>query len=396
MERYEARRDADGRTVVRVPHRGAALLAHSMYNKSTAFTPEERDAFGLTGLLPHAVQHDGAAGAARLRATSCARRTPLERYIGLAALHDRNEILFFRVLARPPRGVPAHRLHADGGPRLPGVQPHLPPRARALDHARAPRAHRATCWRRALRRRAPDRGHRQREHPGAGRPGRGRHGHPRRQARALHGRRRHPPRRRRCPSAWTSAPTTARCSRTTSTSAGASRGCAARRTTRWSTSSCTRCARAFPRALLQWEDFRKGNAVALLERYRERAARRSTTTSRARPRWRWRACSRRARAAARRSRDQRVVILGAGAAGVGIARLLRGALRRRTASRARRSSARWRCVDATGSSSRAGRVGAVPPRPGLAARRWRARPGSRRGEPHDLRGGRATRSARPC
>jgi malic enzyme len=97
MERYDARRDADGRTVVRVPHRGAALLAHSMYNKSTAFSAEEREAFGLTGLLPQAVST--MEQQARRVYENIARKTdPLERYIGLAALHDRNEILFFRVL----------------------------------------------------------------------------------------------------------------------------------------------------------------------------------------------------------------------------------------------------------------------------------------------------------
>jgi malate dehydrogenase (oxaloacetate-decarboxylating) len=98
MERYEARRDADGRTVVRVPHRGAALLAHSMYNKSTAFSVEERDAFGLTGLLPQAVS-TMEQQARRVYGNIVRKTDPLERYIGLAALHDRNEILFFRVLA---------------------------------------------------------------------------------------------------------------------------------------------------------------------------------------------------------------------------------------------------------------------------------------------------------
>jgi malic enzyme len=68
-----------------------------MYNKSTAFTAEEREAFGLSGLLPAAVstmeqQAQRAYG-------NIARKTDaLERYIGLAALQDRNEHLFYRVL----------------------------------------------------------------------------------------------------------------------------------------------------------------------------------------------------------------------------------------------------------------------------------------------------------
>ena len=98
MERYESRTDADGRAVVRVPYRGPALLAHSMYNKSTAFTREERVAFDLDGLLPDAVS-TMEQQARRVYANIVRKTDALERYIGLAALHDRNEILFFRVLA---------------------------------------------------------------------------------------------------------------------------------------------------------------------------------------------------------------------------------------------------------------------------------------------------------
>jgi malate dehydrogenase (oxaloacetate-decarboxylating) len=98
MERYDSRAGPDGRLVVRVPFRGPALLAHSMYNKSTAFTREEREAFGLAGLLPSAVS-TMAQQARRVYGNIVRKTDALERYIGLAALHDRNEILFFRVLA---------------------------------------------------------------------------------------------------------------------------------------------------------------------------------------------------------------------------------------------------------------------------------------------------------
>jgi malate dehydrogenase (oxaloacetate-decarboxylating) len=97
MERYESRRGPDGRAVVRVPYRGSALLAHFMYNKSTAFTREERETFGLHGLLPHAVS-TMEQQARRVYGNIVRKTEALERYIGLAALHDRNEILFFRVL----------------------------------------------------------------------------------------------------------------------------------------------------------------------------------------------------------------------------------------------------------------------------------------------------------
>ena len=97
MESYRQTRGPDGRLHVHVPWRGPQLLAHPMYNKSTAFTAEERQAFGLAGLLPAAVST--MEQQARRAYGNLARKTDaLERYIGLAALQDRNEHLFYRVL----------------------------------------------------------------------------------------------------------------------------------------------------------------------------------------------------------------------------------------------------------------------------------------------------------
>ena len=98
MEAYRLERGEDGRAIVRVPYREHALLNHPMFNKSTAFTREERLRFGLDGLLPSAVS-TMEQQAARAYGNIARKTDPLERFIGLAALQDRNEILFYRVLA---------------------------------------------------------------------------------------------------------------------------------------------------------------------------------------------------------------------------------------------------------------------------------------------------------
>jgi malic enzyme len=97
MERYQTGTGPDGRPCVRSPYTGPQLLAHPMYNKSTAFSREERDTLGLQGLLPDVCST--MEQQARRAYGNIARKTePLERYIGLAALQDRNEHLFYRVL----------------------------------------------------------------------------------------------------------------------------------------------------------------------------------------------------------------------------------------------------------------------------------------------------------
>ena len=80
-----------------IPH-GAALLRDPFLNKGTAFTEAERLALGLRGLLPPHVNTQ-AEQVQRVLENLRSRSSALEQYIDLAALHDRNETLFFRVLA---------------------------------------------------------------------------------------------------------------------------------------------------------------------------------------------------------------------------------------------------------------------------------------------------------
>ncbi len=76
---------------------GIDLLHHPRYNKGTAFTEAERDALGLRGLLPPHVFSLEEQAARSLRNFK-AKPSPLEQYIFLTALQDRNEVLFYRIL----------------------------------------------------------------------------------------------------------------------------------------------------------------------------------------------------------------------------------------------------------------------------------------------------------
>ena len=97
MEAYRRKRGSDGRERVEIRLRGSQLLNHPMYNRATAFTREERRELGLDGLLPD-VASTMEQQARRAYGNIVRKGEPLERYIGLAALQDRNELLFYKVL----------------------------------------------------------------------------------------------------------------------------------------------------------------------------------------------------------------------------------------------------------------------------------------------------------
>jgi malate dehydrogenase (oxaloacetate-decarboxylating)(NADP+) len=81
--------------------RGVALLHDPLRNKGTAFTEAEREALGLRGLLPPGVLTQDQQ-VARVLENLRRQTDPLDKFISLNGLHDRNESLFFRVVLDNP------------------------------------------------------------------------------------------------------------------------------------------------------------------------------------------------------------------------------------------------------------------------------------------------------
>jgi malate dehydrogenase (oxaloacetate-decarboxylating) len=90
--------EATGDEVAEVPLTGPALLDTPVFNKGSAFPDDERTEFGLHGLLP---PHVGSISEQLARRYDDFRRqgTDLHRHVYLRALQDRNEVLFYRLMA---------------------------------------------------------------------------------------------------------------------------------------------------------------------------------------------------------------------------------------------------------------------------------------------------------
>ena len=90
--------DSNKDEVLEVSMSGLALLDSPIFNKGSAFTDDERTEFGLHGLLPPHVGSIDEQLERRYR-DFLEKRTELQQHVYLRDLQDRNEVLFYRLLA---------------------------------------------------------------------------------------------------------------------------------------------------------------------------------------------------------------------------------------------------------------------------------------------------------
>ena len=87
-----------GDEIVEVPLAALSLLDCPVFNKGSAFPDDERAEFGLHGLLPPHVGSIDEQLERRYRDFQ-QKRTELQQHIYLRDLQDRNEVLFYRLMA---------------------------------------------------------------------------------------------------------------------------------------------------------------------------------------------------------------------------------------------------------------------------------------------------------
>lgn len=97
MRDYVLKKTEQGDTL-EVSAKGGDLLRFPLFNKGTGFSHEERRRLDLEGLIPSR-HNDIDTQAERSYRTIMFNPDPVGRHIGLAALQDRNEHLYFRVLS---------------------------------------------------------------------------------------------------------------------------------------------------------------------------------------------------------------------------------------------------------------------------------------------------------
>jgi malate dehydrogenase (oxaloacetate-decarboxylating) len=97
VDEFDLKRTKSG-DQLRVPMSGPHLLRYPLYNKGTGFTYEERQRLGIDGVLP-AQHNDIETQADRIYRSICFYPDPVSRHIALASLQDRNEVLFYKVLS---------------------------------------------------------------------------------------------------------------------------------------------------------------------------------------------------------------------------------------------------------------------------------------------------------
>jgi malate dehydrogenase (oxaloacetate-decarboxylating) len=95
---YDVKRDHNGDRYLEVYIAGVPLQRIPLLNKGTAFTREERRLLGLEGLLPPHVS-EMSSQEDRVYRRFKVQSSPLEQHIYLRSLQDRNEVLFYAVLA---------------------------------------------------------------------------------------------------------------------------------------------------------------------------------------------------------------------------------------------------------------------------------------------------------
>jgi malic enzyme len=98
--KYRIERGPNGEWIMpEVWKRGNALLIDALYNKGTAFTLEERELFDLDGMLPHQVTDRDRQVRRAYEHIQHKGDQSLEKYVCMASLQGRNETLYYQVLS---------------------------------------------------------------------------------------------------------------------------------------------------------------------------------------------------------------------------------------------------------------------------------------------------------